>query len=373
MAAELVPHGREDLLGVGVILPRAEAGVERRGEHVGRDGLLDGGHDGPAALAGVLHDAGVVREAGVLDQGHRREVEEPRPDDRPAAPHLGDVGEVEVVAVLRREFLGVGRLEDVETFGVGLHQAVLDAVVDHLHVVAGARGAAVEVAVLGGRAGDGLAAGGALDVADARGQRLEDRVEVLHGLIRAAHHHAVAAGDPPHAAGGADVNVVNSLGLERRGATDVILEVGIAAVDDRVAGFHQLGEVVDGRLGGVAAGDHDPRRAGLRELRDEFLERRGADGPLGDELGDALGAAVVDDAGVTGIHQAADHIAAHSAQTNHAQLHGTGSFLDATLRLRRAGWKRPRIGRTNALRRGPRRPRATAFGIDESRHQDRPS
>ncbi len=33
-------------------------------------------------------------------------------------------------------------------FGVGLHEAVLDAVVDHLHEVPGARGAAVEIALL---------------------------------------------------------------------------------------------------------------------------------------------------------------------------------------------------------------------------------
>ena len=52
-------------------------------------------------------------------------------------------GEVELV---------VARVHDLEALGVGLHQAVLDAVVDHLHVVAGARPADVEVAVRRARA-----------------------------------------------------------------------------------------------------------------------------------------------------------------------------------------------------------------------------
>ena len=37
--------------------------------------------------------------------------------------------------------------QQFEAFRVGLHQAVLDAVVDHLHVVAGARVADAQVAV----------------------------------------------------------------------------------------------------------------------------------------------------------------------------------------------------------------------------------
>ena len=39
-----------------------------------------------------------------------------------------------------RSSVVVGGVEDVEPFAVGLHQAVLDPVVDHLHVVAGPAG-----------------------------------------------------------------------------------------------------------------------------------------------------------------------------------------------------------------------------------------
>jgi len=37
-------------------------------------------------------------------------------------------------------------VQDLEALGVGLHQAVLDAVVDHLHVMAGAGPADMQVA-----------------------------------------------------------------------------------------------------------------------------------------------------------------------------------------------------------------------------------
>ena len=67
-------------------------------------------------------------------------------------------------------------VEDVEAFGVGGHEAVFDAVVDHLDEVAGAVGSAVEVAVFGGAA-ELLAAGGARSYADAGGEGFEDGVE----------------------------------------------------------------------------------------------------------------------------------------------------------------------------------------------------
>ena len=54
MSAETEAHRRENLFAEGVFLPRAETGVKRRGEHMGRDRFLDRGLDGPAALAGIL-------------------------------------------------------------------------------------------------------------------------------------------------------------------------------------------------------------------------------------------------------------------------------------------------------------------------------
>ena len=132
----------------------------------------------------------------------------------------------------------VGRAQDVQALGVGGHQAVLDAVVDHLDEVAGAVRSAVQVALLR-RAAGLLAARRALDVADAGRQRGEDRVEMLHHVRLAADHHAVAALQPPHAAAGADIDVVDALGRQFLGAPDVVDVIRIAAVDEDVAGLEQ--------------------------------------------------------------------------------------------------------------------------------------
>ena len=56
MAAELVAHGGQQLVGEAFLFARAEAGVERGRQHIGRHRLLDGGVDGPAAFAGILDE-----------------------------------------------------------------------------------------------------------------------------------------------------------------------------------------------------------------------------------------------------------------------------------------------------------------------------
>ena len=84
---------------------------------------------------------------------------------------------------------------------------------DHLDEVAGAVGAAVQVALLGS-AIEFLAAGRARNIAGTRSESRENRIEVLDDLFLAADHHAVAALQTPHAAAGAYVNIVN-LSAER--------------------------------------------------------------------------------------------------------------------------------------------------------------
>ena len=100
-------------------------------------------------------------------------------------------------------------LHDVEALGDRLHDAVLDAVVDHLDEVARADGAAVQVAVFGGAAA--FATRRALDRAAARRERLEDRIEPRHDLGVAADHHAVAALEAVDAAARAGVDVAELL------------------------------------------------------------------------------------------------------------------------------------------------------------------
>src|SRR6185295_15207433 len=99
------------------------------------------------------------------------EIEQPRSDDAAPAPQLGDVGNRELVARFLRKLVGSGVAQNVESLGVCLHEPVLDAVVNHLDEMTGARRAAMQVALLG-RSFLALPAGCARDVARAGRKRL---------------------------------------------------------------------------------------------------------------------------------------------------------------------------------------------------------
>src|SRR5260221_9855858 len=103
-------------------------------------------------------------------------------------------------------------MQDVEPFGIGLHQPVFDTVMHHLDEMAGAVRAAMNIAALRRAAFPG-AARRSLDRADAGRERGEDRVEPPDRLGLAADHHAIAALQPPDAAPRPDIDVVDALRL----------------------------------------------------------------------------------------------------------------------------------------------------------------
>ena len=257
---------------------RREARVERGREHRGGDAFLDRRDRRPAALARVGDAAGeLVERRGVVER-RGGEVEEPRADDAAAAPDLGHLGRVDVELVelgpLERRRLGVHVAlplahvrvrDDVQPFGIRRHEAVLDAVVDHLHEVPCAVRAAVVVPVLGLARVAG-ATGCARRRVEAGRDRGEDGGEAVDDLVLAADHQAEAALESPHAAARPDVDVVDALLAERVGVPDVVDVVRVAAVDDRVAGLEHLRERRDRLVGDVARGDHHPGRARLLEL-----------------------------------------------------------------------------------------------------------
>ena len=192
VAAELEAHGRQQLVGEVRLAARREPLVQRGRQDVRRAcprRWPPGSSSGPRPSP--RRGRRSPSRSGDFEQGDRRQVEEPRGDHAAAAPDLGDVGQVQVVLVVlgmaQRRRLGVdgplrladvGVLQDVQALGVGGHDPVLDAVVDHLDEVAGAGRPAVQVAVLG-RSADLLAARRARDVAASRRERLEDRIEAL--------------------------------------------------------------------------------------------------------------------------------------------------------------------------------------------------
>ena len=277
-------------------------------------------------------------ELGELRVGVERiggQVEQPGGDHAAAPPDFGDIGQRQVVLVVlgiaHRRGLGVqlvglladvGVLQDRQAFGIGGHHPVLDAVVDHLDEVAGAVRPAMQVALLGGAVA--LATGGARDVADAGRQGLEDRVEAADHVGFAADHHAIAPVEAEHAAAGADVDIVDLLRGQFLGAADVVDVVGVAAVDQDVAGFEQRQQVGDRRVDHRGR-HHQPQRPRLGELGDLVLHRGGAGRALFRQRVHRGGGAVEDHAFVAALHQAADHVGAHAAQADHSELHRCSS------------------------------------------------
>jgi hypothetical protein len=77
------------------------------------------------------------------------------------------------------------------------------------------------------------------------------------GVFFAADHHAVAALESPDAAAGAYVHVVDALGGEFLGAADVVYVIGIAAVDEDVAGLEGGENFGDGNVD-RGCRDHQP-------------------------------------------------------------------------------------------------------------------
>src|SRR5437879_13294490 len=129
--------------------------------------------------------------------------------------------------MFRRQRLAIGVLEDVKPFGRGLHQAVFGAVMDHLDKMPGADGAGVNIALLDPGIAS-LAPRGARDIADARRERGEDRIEPVDHRLVAADHHAIAALDAPNAARGANVDIMYAAISQRLAAADVVRPHGVA-------------------------------------------------------------------------------------------------------------------------------------------------
>jgi hypothetical protein len=175
-----------------------------------------------------------------------------------------------------------------------VHDPVLDAVVDHLGVVPGAHRAGVHEAEL------------ALGL-----ERLEDRHAPLDVLGVTAHHERVAVLLAPDAAGYADVEVADAAAAEPLLADGVVVEVGVPAVDDHVAGREKGHECLDHGLGDVGR-DHGPDHPGCREP----LHQVGQAGGVGD-----VDVVVVPDHFLAGRAQALAHVAAHPTEADEAKLH----------------------------------------------------
>src|SRR5882724_7336919 len=96
MTAEFVAHRRQQLVGILLLAARAEAREQRRADDRSGNPLVDRRLKRPTTLARVGDPAMEVGQIGVLAQRAGSQVQQPRADDAAAAPHLGDLGDVDL-------------------------------------------------------------------------------------------------------------------------------------------------------------------------------------------------------------------------------------------------------------------------------------
>src|SRR5579872_424596 len=115
----------------------------------------------------------------------------------------------------------------------------------------------MNVALLG-RAAEFFASRSARNIAHARRQRLENRIEPLNRFLGTTNHHAITALDAPYAAAGPYIDVMHAFALQLPGAANVVFEIRVSAVDDGVAGLQMLRQLLNRLFGSIARGNHDP-------------------------------------------------------------------------------------------------------------------
>ena len=129
--------------------------------------------------------------------------------------------------------------------------------------------------------------------------------------------------------------------------------------------LEHLGDLLDGRLGDLAGGDHDPDGARGVELLGQLLQRGGAGRALALELLDRVGVDVVDDAIVAVAHQPPHEVRSHPAEADHSELCHPSSppSFDASI-LRRSS-RLPNMAQANPSGRaqGPPADALVIFGI----------
>ena len=193
-----------------------------------------------------------------------------------------------------------------------LHVGVLDAVVHHLHEMPCAVGADVRAA---------------RHAVDVRGDLLEQRAQRLVGLGGPARHDRRTVQRALLAAGDARADEVQPAFAHRLLPANGVGVQRIAAVDDDVAVFHRVGELVDHGVGRVAGLDHDQHPTRLLQCGKEFRNRLAAHEValrpvLGEQrvgLGDRT---VVQRHGVAVMGEVARDVGPHHGQAGDADLSG---------------------------------------------------
>jgi hypothetical protein len=154
----------------------------------------------------------------------------------------------------------------------------------------------------------------------AGGKRGERRLEQRDCFALTADHQAVALLQTEHAAAGADVEVADAGRAQLVGAADVIVVVGVSAIDQHVAPAEQRAQLGDHRIDQCRR-HHDPHGPRRRESAHQL---RRAGGRLRAVRGDRAhrrGGAVVRHALMAGLQQPTHHVGAHAPESDHPYAH----------------------------------------------------
>ena len=106
-----------------------------------------------------------------------------------------------------------------------------------------------------------------------------------------------------------------------------VVVVAVTTVDDRVAFLQQRLECRDGLIGDLSRRDHDPDAARLVEGRNQLIDAPGCGGAERLDTGACIGIGIESDHRVVTVAtQTVDHVGAHLAEPDKADLHGGESF-----------------------------------------------
>ena len=144
---------------------------------------------------------------------------------------------------------------------------------------------------------------------------------MIDDLFVAADHQAIAPVEPPDAAAGTGVDVINALFPQGARAAHVVLVEAVAAVDHDIAGLQHAAQLRDRTLGCFTGRQHQPDGAGRGQFCRQILEAAAAGGAFFGQRRDRIGIAVIDHAGMAVALQPLHDVAAHAAETDDAELH----------------------------------------------------
>src|SRR5262249_29444016 len=108
------------------------------------------------------------------------------------------------------------------------------------------------------------------------------------------------------------------------GSADVIVIVGVAAVDDDIAPLQQGTKLPDHRIDDTRR-HHHPHDAWCAQTLHELRESARSLSSLSDDRLERIRGIIVRNALVTTLDQAAHHVRAHTPQSDHADAHNFSS------------------------------------------------